>query len=145
MIITDPILLRGELLVRVLRDGKVIQTLRDENMIMTVARVALAYLIAGDGAGKVINRIGIGTNGNGPTPDDTALTSAFIKAIASHTYPAAGQVRFNWSIGTGEANGMAIREFGLITTDSTLFARKTRAPIEKGSDISLEGSWTIIF
>ena len=57
MIITDPILLRGELLVRVLRDGEVIQTLRDENMIMTVARVALAHLIAGDGAGKVINRM----------------------------------------------------------------------------------------
>ncbi len=145
MIITDPISLRGELLVSVLRNGQVIQTLRDKNMIMTVARAALAHLVAGDGAGKVINRIGIGVNGNGPTPDDTALTLSFVKAVASHSYPSAGEVRFNWSIGTGEANGMVIREFGLITTDNTLFARKTRAPIEKGNDISLEGSWTIIF
>jgi hypothetical protein len=45
-----------------------------------------------------------------------------------------------------EANGMAIREFGLLTANGTLFARRIRAnPIYKESDISIEGEWIIIF
>jgi hypothetical protein len=37
-------------------------------------------------------------------------------------------------------------EFGLLCADGTLFARRTRTkPINKESDISLSGSWTIIY
>ena len=60
-------------------------------------------------------------------------------------YPATGQVRFNWSLSTAELNGVAITEFGLLCADGTLFSRKQRKPIEKESDLSLTGSWTILF
>jgi len=41
---------------------------------------------------------------------------------------------------------MAINEFGLLTSDGTLFARKNRnTPINKDSDIALEGQWIIYF
>jgi hypothetical protein len=40
---------------------------------------------------------------------------------------------------------MAIREFGLMTEDGTLFARRVRAnPICKESNISIEGEWSFI-
>lgn len=142
---TETLTLRGSLLVNVRRAGALVESWRDDNMIMLDARVALAQLIAGDGAGKIITKIGVGTSGAGPTPADTTLTSSFIKTLQGHTYPAAGRVQFNWKLETTEANGKVIREFGLIAADNTLFARKTRAPIEKADDISLDGAWTIIF
>ena len=142
---TEILTLRGSLHVNVRRAGVIVESWRDDNMIMLGARVALAQLIAGSGAGKVITKIGVGTNGSGPTPADTALTSPFIKNTQGHEYPAAGRVQFNWKLETTEANGKVIREFGLIADDNTLFGRKTRAPIEKADDISLDGAWTIIF
>lgn len=145
MKLQDTITMRGDFRLCVRRAGKVIETYRDPNMIMNVAKDALARLLAGDGAGKTVTQIGFGTDGNGPSPDDTALTSAYTKAIASHSYPSAGRVQFNWTLATTEANGKSIREFGLLASDGTLIARKTRGVIEKADDISLDGSWTIIF
>ena len=81
---TEILTLRGSLLVNVRRAGVLVESWRDDNMIMLGARVALAQLIAGDGAGKVITRIGVGTNGKGPTPADTALSSSFIKNLQCH-------------------------------------------------------------
>jgi len=137
--------LRGIFELNLYRQGVLIEHYREENMIMNNAKDALAKLIAGDGTGKTITKIGFGTNGNGPTPDDTSLTNPFIKQLSSRSYPQTGQVTFNFTLATTEANGMSIREFGLICSDNTLFARKTRGAIEKSNDISLEGAWTIIF
>lgn len=141
----DTIPMRGDFCLRVLRGGQVIETYHDPNMIMDVAKDALAQLLAGDGAGKVVTTIGFGTDGNGPSPDDEALTSAYTKDVSGHSYPSAGRVQFNWTLSTTEANGKSIREFGLIASDGTLIARKTRGAIDKDDDISLDGSWTIIF
>lgn len=137
--------LRGVFLLRVYRKGKLVEEYRDDNLIVNAAKVALARLIAGEGAGKVVSTIGFGTNGDGPHPGDTALTNAFVKAIASHDYPAPGQVRFNWNLSVTEANGKDIAEFALGCSDGSLFARKTRRPISKDADLALDGSWTIIF
>ncbi|ANH04977.1 hypothetical protein [Shinella sp. HZN7] len=145
MQISDTITLRGALEMNVRRGGVLVEHWADNNMIMTAARNALARLVAGDGADKVVTKIGVGTGANPPTPADLALTDAFVKPLLSHDYPETGRVRFKWSIGVGEANGMAIREFGLLTVDDTLFARKARAAIEKAADISIDGIWTIIF
>jgi hypothetical protein len=143
--INDDATLKGMFELRVYRDGALVEEYQDNNMILNAAKYALARLIAGAGSGKVITQIGFGVNGSGPSPDDTALTAAFTKTISGITYPAPGQVKFAWNLATTEANGMTIREFGLICSDATLFARKTRGAIEKAADISLDGSWTIIF
>jgi len=145
VIIKDDATLRGMFEVRVYRNGTLVEGYQDNNMILNMAKDALARLIAGAGAGKVVTQIGFGTNGAGPSPDDTALTTPFAKAVSGITYPVPGQVKFSWNLATTEANGMVIKEFGLICSDATLFARKTRGGIEKAADISLDGSWTIIF
>jgi hypothetical protein len=106
----------------------------------------MAHLIAGDVSQRSINRISVGTNGAAPAAADTAITGAFTKAVDGFSYPANGQVQVNWKLLVSEANGMAIREFGLLTANGTLFARRIRAnPIYKESDISIEGEWIIIF
>jgi hypothetical protein len=108
-------------------------------------RSALAALLAEGDHGKIVSRIGFGVNDTPPAPEDKALTDAYIKQIGEASYPAPGQVRFAWSLDGPEANGKAIKEFGLILADGTLFSRKTRGVIQKESDISLLGTWTISF
>ena len=137
--------LRGELTLVIKRRGYEPETITEHNMIMNIARDALAKLIAGQGAGKSINRIGFGTGSTGPSPDDTALTSAYIKSVGAISFPSAGQVTFSFSLAESEANGKSIREFGLLCSDGSLFSRKVRGVIEKSDDLSLSGTWTIIF
>ncbi|MCP9760049.1 hypothetical protein EGI20_12100 [Aquitalea sp. S1-19] len=136
---------RGDFELRVYRAGELVEAFVERNLVVDKARDSHARLIGGDGAGKQVNRIAFGTNGAGPYPADTAISAAYTKALSGHSYPAGNQVRFDWALSTAEANGKQIREFGLICADGTLYARKTRAAIEKTDDMSLEGSWTITF
>jgi hypothetical protein len=140
-----PAELRGEFWMKVYRKGILIEEYEDHNIIVNGARSAVARLISGNGTGKNINRIAFGIGGIAPSPDNTTITGAFIKNLTSYSYPVTGQVLFLWDLLTTEANGKGILEFGLLCADDTLFARKTRAkPLEKDSDISIEGRWLII-
>jgi hypothetical protein len=138
--------LRGTLRYTIFKNGVPIERIEDSNLIVNGARLQMAHLIAGDVAQRSINRISVGTNGTAPTVSDTAITGAFTKAVDGFTCPANGQVQVNWKLLVSEANDMAIKEFGLLTANGTLFARRIRAnPIYKESDISIEGEWIIIF
>jgi hypothetical protein len=138
--------LHGCFRIRIYRGGILVEKYEDPNLIVNGAKTAMTRLIAGAAAGKNINRIALGTNGNMPTPNDAAITAPVIKTISGVLYPANNQVEFDWSLATTEANGKAISEFGLLCADGTLFARKARAkPLNKESDISIEGEWIIIF
>ena len=142
----DKFPMRGIFEMKVYRKGVLIETYQDANLIVNGARVQAAHLVAGDATGRSIEKIAFGTSGTAPTDADASITNQFAKAVTGFEYPAAGQVQVNWSLLTTEDNGQAIMEFGLLTTDGTLFARKTRNnPIFKESDISIEGHWTIIF
>ena len=121
--------LRGEFVLSIRRNGVEVESYADRNMIMSSARDALARLLGGDGSGKMITHIGVGTDGNGPEPGDTALTSAYKKRLSGHSYPSTGRVAFSFTIGKAEANGKKIREFGLLCSDGTLFSRKTRGVV----------------
>lgn len=137
--------LEGYFHVEIRRNGVLIGEFDELNLIVAGAKNQLARMIGGDAANRNIVNIGFGIGASPAAPGNTALTSAYTKAVTSIDYPAAGQVRFNWSLSTSEANGKEITEFGLICADGTLFSRKVRAPIQKESDLSLSGSWTIIF
>ena len=130
-----------------------IEEFENNNIIVNLARDQMAQLVAGEFDDRHITKIGFGTDNAEATVDDTDLTDAYVKPLDGYDFPAMGQVQFGWNLGTGEANGMKIIEFGLICEDDTLFARRRREkvggeaadPISKEADISLEGTWTIIF
>jgi|LSPZ01.1.fsa_nt_gi hypothetical protein len=141
-----PYPMRGIFGMKVYRKGMLIETYRDENLIVNGARVQAAHLVAGDVTGRSIAKIAFGTSGTTPTDADASITNQYAKLVSGFEYPATGQVQVNWELLVTENNGQAIMEFGLLTTDGTLFARKTRNnPIFKEPDISIEGHWTIIF
>ena len=138
---------RGIFDLKIFRSGILIEEIHDDNLIVDGAKDQMAHLLIGETEGRNINRIAFGTNGIEPEPSDTAITDPFIKNIGViFTLPKSGRAVFEWRLLETENNGMAIMEFGLLTADGTLFARRSRQnPIHKASDISLEGSWTIIF
>lgn len=127
------------------RAGKIIETFQEENMVVLIGKTNLTKLLGGDAAGKAVTQISVGTNGTAATLADAAITSAFLKNIDSVSYPDTTSVQFHFTIGYTEANGMTIREAGLILADNTLFARKTRADFAKTSANELQGVWTIKF
>ncbi|GHU01876.1 hypothetical protein FACS1894147_02590 [Spirochaetia bacterium] len=130
---------------KIYKDGRV-EPCEGENLIVDAARNQMARLIAGVTAGRRIASIAFGTDGSVPEVEDTEITEPFTKAISGVEYPAPGQVRFNWNVAETEMNGKAVMEFGLLCEDGTLFARRIRqTPLNKDSDFSLEGDWTIVF
>lgn len=125
---------------------RLVETFEDHNVIVDAARVSMARLIAGDVGGRSMLSIAFGTDGAEPDAEDAEIANPFVKGLDGADCSEGGRARFSWSLSTSEANGLAIMEFGLLTADGALFCRRTRAaPINKESDISLEGTWTIIF
>jgi hypothetical protein len=136
--------LKGVLALEVLNRGKLLETTVDRNLIVDGAFSVLASLLGGTFTGNNITQIGFGTNGTAPVGGNTGLTSAYMKALDSVSYPAAGQVQFNFSLGSSEDNGVSIMEFGLFTGAGVLFSRLVRpTALNKDTDISLSGSWII--
>ena len=146
MKVTERFPVRGIFELTVKKGGQVIETYRDDNLIVNGARNQAARFFAGDGANRAIAKIAFGTSGAAPAVTDTVITNADTKAVSGFEYPDMGQVQTNWILNTDEANGMAIMEFGLLSADGTLLCRKIRDnPIHKEADISIEGHWTWIF
>jgi len=146
--------MRGILNYQVFKNGVLIEEVKGQNLILNGARNQMAHLIAGDVASRNITKIAVGVNATPPIVTNTTITGAFIKNLDGYSFPAMGQVQFDWSLGTSEANGMSIIEFGLMSEDGTLFSRRIREdengnpinkPINKESDISIIGQWIIIF
>lgn len=156
MIFKEKATMRGIFRMRVYKGGELVETFEDHNLIVDGAREQMAHLVAGETTGRKITAVAFGTNGDVPTVDDEEITDAYVKAVDGHSFtipedwpfdtPEKGVVIFNWNLGLGEANGKEILEFGLLTEDRTLFARRIRTKaLNKESDILLEGEWVITF
>ena len=141
----EKIQVKGIFAMNVFKSGELIEEYVENNLVVNGARDQIVRMIAGDFTNRNITSIAFGTSGTASTVDDTQITSQFVRAVTGFSYPAMGQVRIEWELPTTENNGMAIMEFGLLTEDGTLFARRTRAnPIYKEPDISIAGYWTIV-
>ena len=125
--------------------GEKLSSFEEKNLVVMLGHGNLAKLLGGSSTGKQIDKIALGTNGNSPTLNDTAITGMFSKNIQSVSYPGNNSVMFNWAINADEANGITIKEFGLLNQDGVLCARKVRTDIVKTSSVRLVGSWTITF
>lgn len=134
--------LRGAVELKIYKNGVLKEVDHDHNLIVMAGRTKLARLLGGGYAGH-IDRIGVGT-GSAPAADgDTGLTGAVYIPVSSVEY-SAGKVRFNFTIGTDQANGLAIRELGLFFGDGTIFSRRVRkSVIGKENDIQITGYWEI--
>lgn len=137
---------RGDFSLNIFRKGELIEVYEDLNIVVDLSKQQLARLIGGDVTNRSLTKIGFGTSNTAPAAGNTALTDAYVKLLGSVTYPTTNSVEYAFTLGTTEANGKAIIEFGLYTAGDVLFARKVRGGvILKDSDLSLAGSWRITF
>lgn len=136
----------GVLEIKIFRKGELVEKWESENLVVDAGRTIMAKLVGGQ-TGLHISKVAFGSNGSDPAPGDTTIQNAFTKAVSAVSYPATSQVKFDFILLESEANGLSIREFGLICVDNTLFARRTRGGkvIDKASDFSIQGQWTIFF
>ena len=95
----------GTLEVAVFKKGLLYDFWRDENLVVNAARAMLAQLVAGDSAGSAITKIGFGVGSTPADPDETSLSSAYVRNLTGHSYPEAGKVRFEFALNISEANG----------------------------------------
>lgn len=144
--IVDKVTLRGEFsLVVKDKSGNVVETYEDKNLIVNLAKTSLAKLIGNAGGGKEVTKIAFGTSNIAPDVADTVITNAIVKNLGAATFPEFNSVSFPWTLDYAEGNGVSIAEFGLLSSDTSLFARKTRTAIAKTSDLLLSGVWKIVF
>ncbi len=156
--------LRGEVDFLVFRRGVLVDRWRQHNLIVNAGRDSMARLLGGNRT-EHVTKIGFGTNGTPANPADTALTNMFAKPFEAVRYSGyegtfygesieigTAEVRFEYFLNTTEANGLQIRERGLLFDDNALFARVLRNPvggvpdtIVKQNDMTLAGAWTIFF
>lgn len=137
---------RGMFTLHVMRGDRLIEQVAEKNLIVVGSQQAHSRLLGGSTVGNIVTTIGYGTNLTAAVFGNTSLAGAYTKALDSVSYPASNEVTFAFSLGYSEANGLAIGEFGLLTGGSALYARKVRsAALVKDTDISLSGTWTIIF
>lgn len=136
----------GLFVLNVFRRGELIEVFKEENLVVDGSKQVHAKLLGGSVTNQSVTQIGFGTSLTAPAAGNTSLTAAYTKALDSVTYPLSNQVTFAFSLGSSEANGKAIGEFGLFTAGGTLYARKTRtSALNKESDLSFSGTWTISF
>lgn len=124
------------------QQGRELWSLRQSNQIVNGAYEIAAEALAGL-PNAAISKVAAGTNGTEPTESDTSITDPTIVDVQTVEYPAPDTVRFNFTFGYMDAAGKSIAEFGLLTIDGRLFARKVRQPIEKTEYMIIKGSWEI--
>jgi len=135
---------KGAVDIQIFENGELIDRIQDNNLVVTLGKTNIALLLGGNAAGKAITKIAVGSSSNTPAVGDNTITNAFIKALSAVTYPDAQSVQFGFDIDNADANGLTIREFGLLNADNVLCARKVRnAEIAKTNVIRLVGTWTI--
>jgi len=135
---------QGIFKLNVWESGVLIEQYEDKNLIVDTGLNRIASLLGGLSTDPV-DEIGFGEGDAAPAAGDTDLTVGYVtKAFSAVALSGTGDVEFSFSLETSEGNGLAITEFGLFA-DGVLVSRKTRAAINKSSDIRLEGTWTIKF
>lgn len=146
MKLTDAAQMSGRLRIWVRKGGKLVEKMDEHNLIVDRAKTVMAHLAGGDVASRSIAKVAFGENGTAPSTSDKEITNPYEKDVDSVEYPQDGQVTFHFSLGSAEANGKMILEFGLLCADGTLFARRIRSEaLAKEQDITIDGEWTIAF
>ena len=138
----DHLNVKGFFHCKIFEHGKLAREFSGDNLIVDNGK---AVLLAGLISGMIpVTRIGFGQGTTPPAASDTIISAPnFFKNIntALRTGPTA--VEFDWVLGTSEANGINITEFGLLFADGQMFARKTGITVAKVPSITISGQWTI--
>ena len=137
----DKFKLKGTVRLKVYENGVLIDEHVGSNLVVDSGYEMLFQRIVTN-TPVTIDMVGVGSDGTAPAPDNRDLTTPFMRMITSITLITPTSFKCDFTIGSGDANGITIREFGLFMF-GMLFARKTGITIAKNPTISISGEWTI--
>lgn len=134
----------GEVHFRVYKQGKIIDSFDDHNLVVDAGRIRLANLAAGKTT-AAITHIGVGSGSTVENVADTELENQQLFPLTSIEVNGR-DVQCNFFIANNQAIGLKIREFGLFCADGTMFSHRVRkGVIEKYEDIQIAGYWILHF
>jgi hypothetical protein len=141
---TETGLVRGRLCLRAFdKQGVELWKESGANLVVNSGYEFITKILA-ELSGPYIAQIAVGENGDPAQASDTSLTNPEMFGFTTVSYPYARAIRFDFQIAYSDCAGKTIREFGLITSDGRLFARKIRSePIEKTTHFSIVGKWEL--
>lgn len=145
MIINDQITLRGQLSITCTAPGSNHQTITEHNMIMTSAKKRAGAPDCRPGQRQKHQPHRLWHQWRGPYAQRPSHKRGIHQGRQRHHVSPQKGKRACLHLERERKRGLNIRELGLLCADGTLFARKVRGLIEKTSDLSITGSWTIIF
>jgi hypothetical protein len=124
-----------------------------KNMLVDQCRQIIAFAMGGRSNNDHIVSFSMGTGITPPKVTDTSLESAlpfsdgrYFKGIESLTYIGPFMLRVAFTLGINDGSGYNISEFGLLSGDNVLIARKVRSvAINKTTDFSPTLTWRIRF
>ena len=141
----EKVSIKGSIEINVYKHGKLIDTIKKDNLVVTNGLQMLAKLLGGTILNNVPQMVAFGTGLTTPILSDNTLTGLITKTLGTPIYPNPNQISFPFSVLTTDPN-MTVTEMGLLTANSTLFNRILLAnPIIKDTSISFTGNWTITF
>jgi hypothetical protein len=92
-----------------------------------------------------ICKVGFGVGDAVETPDDTGLTSPYIKIVTASRINSDNSITFDYDLLSSEANEKMLKEVGLYCNDGvTMVYRERRDTVVKDIDTEISGSITII-
>lgn len=137
--------IKGKLTIQVIRDGKVIDERKVDNLITTAGKYLIANLVS-SGSATIFSHMGIGTDDTDPAVGDTTLgietgrVAVTSKAVSQNTVTYVGD--FPAGTGTG-----TIVEAGIFNASSsgTMLNRAVFSAISKTAADALKISWEVTF
>lgn len=142
----DRITLKGDVVLELRRNGKVIEREELHNLIVNDGKERVAKLLNGISA-ATFGFIGIGTGTTAPTTGDTTLETEITRADTTESYESGYKAVFEKTFSFGSGEVYDITEAGvfdqLTPSGSTMLDRFTFSPKSVDSDIDLYVKITI--
>lgn len=139
--------MRGEVLVRVIRQGQVVHEERTRNLVVNAGKNAVAGLFYGETGVNPFRYVAVGTGTTAPTVNDTALQSEITGSGLARTLATCSRTNnevtlvASWNV-TGS---VTVSESGIFNAASggTMFARVTFAGLPLVNGDYLELRWKV--
>jgi len=134
--------IKGKLKIELIRDGKIIQTEKVNNIIVTTGKSLVALLVAG--SGTAFSHMAIGTDSTTEVVGDTALTAEVGRVTLTSKATTNNVIAYVGDFPAGTGTGTIV-EAGILNASSsgTMLNRATFSSVNKTASDALKITWSV--
>ena len=136
--------IKGKLKIELIRDGKIIQTEKVNNIIVTTGKSLVATLVSGSGTS--FSHMAIGTDSTTEVVGDTALTAEVGRVTLTSKATTNNVIAYVGDFPAGTGTGTIV-EAGILNAASsgTMLNRATFSSVNKTASDALKITWSVTF